>query len=206
MTEIFVGIKGYENMYEISNIGRVKSLARFNSKKERFLKFDIDKKTYTEYFRVTLSKNNQTEKFIVHRLVAEAFIPNPENKPYVNHMDNDGTNNNVDNLEWVTHSENMIHAQKQGRLFNTQSKAGKIAATITRDKKLKELNNKIGNVFGEWTFIKPIPKNGNWYGEFKCSCGIIKEVNLSTILTGKSKQCHSCGLKQSHKNRKKIKI
>lgn len=206
MTEIFKDIKGYEGMYQVSNFGNIKSVSRFNSKTEKFLKFDINKKTHTNYLRATLSKDNKIKKFQVHRLVAEAFIDNPDNKQFVNHIDNNGENNTVANLEWCSHSENMKHSQKQGRLFKTQSIAGKVSAKTKREIKLKELNSLIGNKFNSWTLLEPLPRNGNWYGIFKCDCGNIKEVNISTVFTNKSKHCSSCGHKQSHINRKEIKI
>jgi len=66
------------------------------------------------YYYVCLSKNGKVRKFKVNRLVAQAFIPNPDNKPFVNHIDGDKLNNNVNNLEWCTQSENMLHAYKYG--------------------------------------------------------------------------------------------
>ena len=61
-----------------------------------------------------MSKDYVTERFQVHRLVAEAFIPNPENKPFINHIDNNGLNNHIENLEWCTHKENTKHSLKNG--------------------------------------------------------------------------------------------
>lgn len=101
-------------MYQISNYGNVKSLARQrkNSKgvymqKEKLLSLT---NTSTGYKKVELVKNGKKKSYKVHRLVAMAFIDNPENKPEVNHIDGNKINNCVDNLEWVTSSENTIHA------------------------------------------------------------------------------------------------
>lgn len=199
MEEIWMDIKDYEGLYQISSLGRVKSIR----KTIKYLKFDENKKQHTSYFRVTLSKNGETKRFMVHRLVAESFLDNPNNKEFVNHIDNDGTNNRVENLEWVTHSENMIHSQKQGRLFESQSKAGKIAGKINRDKRLQYYTSLIGETFGEWTLLEPVDKSKtNWYGLFRCSCGTVKEVNMSTVLTGKSKHCKSCGMRLANKKKK----
>lgn len=102
--EIWKDIKGYEGDYQISNLGRVKSL---KYKKERILKYFFDKDGYKN---LTLTKNGKAKKKKIHRLVAECFIKNPFNKPDVNHIDLDKSNNNVSNLEWVNKRENMKHA------------------------------------------------------------------------------------------------
>lgn len=108
MEEIWKDIKGYEGLYQVSNLGRVKSLPRlmWNGKgyfmsKEKILKSG----TVNGYKQVTLCKNNEQEPFLVHRLVAEAFIPNPNNLPQVNHIIDDfehRSDNRVENLEWCT--------------------------------------------------------------------------------------------------------
>lgn len=100
---MFVAIKNYEN-YQIDENGNVKNLLT-----NKILKGSIGEHGY-RYYR--LSKNNQKKMFYVHRLVAEAFIPNPENLPVVNHKDGNKLNNNVNNLEWVSYSENTEHAHK----------------------------------------------------------------------------------------------
>ena len=117
MEEVYRDIIGYEGKYQVSNLGNVKSLPKGdgNGNKERLLKQEINKRKHTNYRRVSLSSNGNVKRFLVHRLVGEAFIANPDNKPQINHIDNNGENNNSNNLEWVTGSENMIHAEKQGR-------------------------------------------------------------------------------------------
>ncbi len=99
-------ISGYEGCYQIDNKGKVKSLSRTLS----FLEKILNPEHTQGYRRVTLSKKGEKRRYMVHRLVAIAFIPNPENKPCVNHKDGNKSNNCVDNLEWVTHSENEIHS------------------------------------------------------------------------------------------------
>ena len=118
MEEIWTPIIGYDNKFMVSNLGRVKSVARdvnnhtgIIHKPERILSTRQDNKGYV---RVYLTKGQKTKYIPVHRLVAIAFIDNPMNKPQVNHIDGDKTNNNVSNLEWVTNSENVRHAYKMG--------------------------------------------------------------------------------------------
>lgn len=112
-------IPGYEGLYQVSNLGRVKSSERrvwggcsYYTKKEKVLKNSVMK---IGYCRVSLSKDARQEQFYVHRLVAEAFIPNPDNLNEVDHIDANQQNNVVSNLRWVTHYENMRHSAELGR-------------------------------------------------------------------------------------------
>ena len=100
-------IPGYENFYQVSNFGNVRSI-RFN-KIRNMKSWDSN-----GYRAVELCINNNRYTVGVHQLVALAFIPNPENKPEVNHKDRNRSNNNVENLEWVTQSENVAHAYRHG--------------------------------------------------------------------------------------------
>ncbi len=117
MTEIWKSIKGYEGRYKISNLGRVKSLARIDpvgrSHKEIILKPIL---LINGYFCVNLHKNNTQKLKSIHRLVGKMFIKNPENKPEINHIDGVKTNNNAENLEWCTRKENTKHAVRIGLL------------------------------------------------------------------------------------------
>lgn len=108
-------IKNYPN-YVISNNGYV-----FNIKTNKKL---VSRKTGSKHpqLAVTLHKSGVGKNYKVHRLVAEYFIPNPLNKPEVNHIDNNSFNNHVSNLEWVTGQENMKHAAVQGRLLRKFTK------------------------------------------------------------------------------------
>lgn len=113
MEEVWKDIKGYEGLYQISNLGRVKRVTT-----GRILKGDKNK---DGYLLVKLCKNSIGSNKRIHRLVAEAFIPNPENKPQVNHIDENKINNRVDNLEWVTANENINHGTRNGRSGKSQS-------------------------------------------------------------------------------------
>jgi hypothetical protein len=129
MEEIWKAIEGYEGLYEVSNLGRVRSFDRLIErphprntsmtmtyrKKGRILKMKINP---SGYLYVDLWKDKKPHTVVVHRLVATAFIPNLENLPEVNHIDEDKTNPVVTNLEWVTHSGNMRHGtcgERMGR-------------------------------------------------------------------------------------------
>lgn len=100
MEEIWKDIKGYEGLYQVSNLGRVKSLG---NGKEKIRKTNISS---NGYLSLILVKNKKGKNFSVHRLVAEAFIDNPDNLPCVNHKDENKLNNCVDNLEWCTKQYN----------------------------------------------------------------------------------------------------
>ena len=99
-------IKGYEGIYQISNKGRVKSL-KFN--KENIL---IPAKHNRGYLFINLCKNGKVKKYLIHRLVAEAFLPNPDNLPQVNHKDENKLNNNVENLEWCSNKYNVNYGSR----------------------------------------------------------------------------------------------
>jgi hypothetical protein len=110
LTEIWKDVSGYEGLYQVSNFGRVKRF--FKNGKENFLAGKKDKDGYIE---VILSSNQRKKYCRLHRLVADAFIPNLENKPQINHKDRNKQNNSADNLEWVTVSENAAHTFATGR-------------------------------------------------------------------------------------------
>lgn len=119
--ENWKNIKGYEGLYQISDCGRIKSLARdvycqdgtiMRHMEEKILVPVLDRGGY-QY--VSLSKNGRVKKKSVHRLVAMAFIPNPENKPMVNHIDEVKTNNAVSNLEWCDAQYNINYGTRTER-------------------------------------------------------------------------------------------
>ena len=117
--EIWCTIPGYDGAYEVSNYGRVRSLDRtinLGKRYERCYASQILKLSTCRggYMQVGLKMGKNRKMELVHRLVAQAFIPNPKHKPQVNHIDGDKTNNRADNLEWCTDSENKRHAWLKG--------------------------------------------------------------------------------------------
>lgn len=141
MNEEWKCINGYENLYQISNFGNIK-----NNKGQILKQF----KNHKGYLITQLSNNGKSKTFIVHRLVAQAFIPNPENKPQINHKDTNKLNNYIDNLEWVTNSENKKHAKLNG-LCKSSPKGGANKRAIKVDQ--YDLNN---NLIKQWDCISDI--------------------------------------------------
>lgn len=125
--EVWKAVKGYEGLYEVSSHGRVKSLKRLHTK-ERILCQAINHKGYA---RVVLWKENKQRKFSVHRLVAQAFIENPEAKPQVNHIDENKLNNRVENLEWCSQLENHRHGTINERISKSLTNNPKKSKPVT---------------------------------------------------------------------------
>ena len=117
--EIWKDIKGYEGLYQVSNLGRVRSYQR--NKQGRLVNQYYDKRGYKV---VTISKQSKLKLCKVHRLVAQAFIPNPEGKPQVNHIDENKGNNCVDNLEWCDNKYNARYGTKAKRAYETSQLRG----------------------------------------------------------------------------------
>ena len=122
--ELWKDVVGYEGFYEVSSYGRVRSINRYVAsairhndmvmRKGRLLKMNLKR---NGYLTVDLSKGNRVKTISVHRLVAVAFIPRIEGKNFVNHKNLNKTDNRVENLEWVTHLENVFHASQHGVLY-----------------------------------------------------------------------------------------
>lgn len=115
--EIWKDVKGYEGLYKVSNIGNVKSLKFNKSKKQKKLSLFLR----SGYLSCMLCNGKTKKMFHVHRIVADSFIENIENKPCVNHINGIKTDNNYLNLEWVTYSENTKHAYKNNLINITEN-------------------------------------------------------------------------------------
>lgn len=119
--EVWVDVEGYEGYYQVSNLGYARSLPRITTRVRSGKEIEywqVGKvlrggKAGAGYTFVVLKREGSRKRKYIHRLVAETFIPNPENKPEVNHKDGDKDNNRIDNLEWCTSSENHRHASKE---------------------------------------------------------------------------------------------
>lgn len=152
--EIWKDIIDYEGLYQVSNLGRVKSL---NYHREHFEKVLIPAINIYGYFRVNLCKNGKTKNFSVHRLVAQAFIPNPNNYPQVNHKKEfEKDNNCVENLEWCTQKYNCNYGTAKERT----------AQHTDYRKRSEKLMIKVyqydfeGNLIKEWKSASDAGRNG----------------------------------------------
>lgn len=161
--EVFLSVPGYEGLYEVSNLGNIKSL-----RSGKLLKQSSDK---VGYKLVSLTKDGKSRSFSVHRLVAMAFLPNPENLPEVNHKDETHDNNCVENLEWCSKKYNRNYGTYKERMSKTQKALG------TR-------NNKSISAYSKTTnkFVKSYDSIQDAEKELKLSKGTI-----SKALTGKTK-------------------
>ena len=158
MEEIWKSIKDYDGLYEISNFGRVKSL----HKGTKFMKQFKNRKGY---YITQLYSNGNAKTFIVHRLVAEAFLENPFHKEQVNHINCNKQDNRVENLEWCTNDENRKHAEKNGLM--KPPKGGK---ENSKSIKVNQYDLQ-GNLIKKWDCIMDVVRSFNLQtGSNICSC------------------------------------
>ena len=152
MEEEWRPVVGFESYYEVSNTGRVRSLDTYTSfimNGRNIVKFIrgrelIPLKGKNGYFTISLHMNGNMRRVPIHRLVAEAFLPNPENKRTVNHKNGIKTDNNLENLEWATDSENILHAVRTG-LMNVRKRILQIknGVVINEYESIKDAGNAI---------------------------------------------------------------
>ena len=155
MVEIWIPIKDFEGLYEVSNLGKVKSLARENyypdgrlhqRKKEKLLNLKPNSKGYVS---VVLCKDGKTYPRCVHRLVAEAFIPNPEGKPNIDHIDTNPLNNVVENLRWVTQKENAMNPLTRKNISDSKKGHPYWGRPLTEEERKKISDALKGREFSE---------------------------------------------------------
>lgn len=185
--EIWKNIDGFK-YYQISNLGNIKSLERTESiynykkrtnvlrkRKEKILATRISS---NGYLNISLLKNGKTTTELVHRLVAEAFIPNPDNLPQVNHINGNKQDNRVENLEWCTPSENLRHAVINGlkKSSEKQKEVAKKNILKANDKKRKQVEQLTldGKLLKTWNSMTDI------YNELNYRWG-----NISAVCRGK---------------------
>ena len=172
MNERWKDIEGYEGLYQVSNMGRVKSLSRFhNNKTVGFMTKDIilSKRPNKEYLCVALYKDKKRKDISIHRLVADAFLPKIDGKDWVNHKDGNKKNNCVQNLEWCTPKENVRHAFSNGLNHVERGQSNK------RSRKINQYTLD-GKYVATWYGLGEIHRNLN-----------INKGNVDACLKGKRK-------------------
>ena len=181
--EIWKNVKGYENKYMVSNLGRVKSLGNHKTRKEKILKNKYDKGGYCQ---INLWKYGQMKHFLVHRLVAEAFIDNSNNKPCIDHIDGNPMNNRVNNLRWCTQRENCnnpitLHRMSETHKGKTPWIKGKHHTEETKRKLSKtvlQIDKNTGEVIREFPSIMEVHRQLGF-----------SQGHISQCCNGKRKTC-----------------
>lgn len=188
MSEKWKDIKGYETLYQISDRGNVRSLDRKVKCRDNKLKQlkgrIIKQQRYSNgYMFVSLSKNGVVKQLLVHRLVGNAFIPNPENKPEINHKNEIKEDNTVGNLEWATRYENVVYGTQLKRGVSHRNQFGKNNPMFGKTGSLNPQSKRIyqfdkeGNLIKEWGSMKLVRKTlgFNESGIRQAAKGILKQ-------------------------------
>ena len=171
MVELWKDVEGYEGKYMVSNHGNIWS---HNKQKIMVPSFCKDK-----YLKVSLHKGGEQKTKQVHRIVAEAFLENKDNKPQVNHRDGNKENNRLDNLEWVTAKENCDHAIKE-KLYTSNPLKGLEVAWVKNQIAVMATNIKSGEV-----------KIYKSFKEAAHDIGVTTQ-NISIHVSGKTKRVKGC--------------
>lgn len=192
--EIWKDVVGYEEFYSVSNIGRVKLKMKFIKLFRSGQKRAIDSKIMSTrvnkgYVIVGFRSGAPSKKQVVkkvHRLVAETFIPNPDNKPQVNHIDGNKTNNRVENLEWVTRSENQKHRYTHLGQIGTWCGRKHSKESIEKMKAKKCILNQ-SQVFEVIELLKSGIKHLDIAEKFGVSRSVITKINVNNLIQNEAK-------------------
>ena len=166
--EIWKDIKGYEGYYQVSNLGNIRTLERkiINNGKIMTRKARTTKQRKKgKYYCVTLSKNGIVKEYTVHRLVAQAFIPNPDNKPYVDHINTNIYDNRVENLRWCTQKENCNNPLTKIKHINS-IKVGKLNPN---SKEILQFSLN-GDFIRKWDCIADVKRNLEYHTSSISNC------------------------------------
>jgi len=195
--ELLKWIEGYEGLYIITSYGRVFSVIK-RDRYSRIMGGGEVKQQLTgsqrDYRFVVLYKNGKGKQFYVHQLVAKAFIPNPDNKPQVDHIDNNKENNNVSNLKWVTQKENMNNTITRARMLNESykyiSQVGE-ENPFSRKVAVYDLNDNFVGVYGSG-------------GQAIRALGLPKNTDVGRVARGERPQTHGYVFKYLSEQKMKI--
>ena len=165
-------IEGFAN-YSVSDTGLIR-----NNKFKRLRHLNKKKQGLTFYNHITLFSKNKRYYLLVHRLVAKAFIPNPRNLPEIDHKDTNGINNKVNNLEWVTSSENIKRAFKNNPEIKKAicSKGGKLASKVLQNRAKNKYSTMLGSRLIEFHIGGAIIKDAAV--TYKCLCGVTRTASV----------------------------
>lgn len=176
MAEEWSDIEGYEGLYMISDMGRVKSMNYRRTGKEKIMK---PSKQNNGYLQVNLSKNSKHNRFLVHRLVALAFIPNPDNKPNIDHINTIKDDNRADNLRWTTQKENVNNPISRKNYLDNLHTVGKFGKDNYHSKAVYQysLDDKL---IRKWDSMMDVQRDLRF-----------KQSHISSCCSGKRKTAYS---------------
>lgn len=195
MHEIWKPIRDYEGLYEVSNLGGIKRLENDKNRKEKILK---PYKNKLGYLCINLCRDNKVKQMYVHRLVAIAFIPNPENKPCIDHINTIPNDNRVENLRWVTYKENMNNELTKEKLSGKNSNNYGKPRSEEIKKKISESQKGGKNPKAKGVFCYELNKSWNTSAEASRELNI-DSSNITKCCKGKCKSVkgyHFCYLEE----------
>ena len=167
MIEIWKDVKGYEGKYQVSNLGRVKSLKRWSGTKFYYRKYILNNyiNKNNGYVYVCLTKNNKSKNARLHKLVAEHFLDNPNNYTQINHIDGNKSNNCVDNLEWCNGSYNIRDMYERKGKYKNDYKIIQTYKNLKSCSKVGKIFNMSGENIRQILIRNNIQRNGGWNNE-----------------------------------------